>query len=79
MSATPIPLSDVELDSIFAAAQPIAPDRRDAFIQRVAHALQDCHELGPGHVYRAIRDAQKALCDYPNLDRVGGRGSGKYR
>jgi hypothetical protein len=66
---TPIALTDAELDAVFAAAQPIAIERRDAFLRHVAHALQGCSELGPGAVFRAICAAQRAYCDYPILDR----------
>ena len=65
-----IRLSDTELDAVFAAAQPIAIDRRDAFLKAVAHALQGCAEPGPGDIHRAIVAAQRAHCDYPDLSRT---------
>jgi hypothetical protein len=64
---SPLKLSDQELDSILAAARPIAVDRRDAFLQRVAELLQNCTEVGPGAVNRAIREAQRAHFDPQEL------------
>lgn len=63
----PLALSDAELDSIMAAARPIAVDRRDAFLQRVAELLQDERELGDGVIARACRVAQKEFFDPPEL------------
>jgi hypothetical protein len=70
-SPTPssICLSELDLD---AAAQPIAADRRDAFLQQVFRALMGCAELGPGHVHRAIVEAQRVHFDPPDLSRTNG-------
>jgi hypothetical protein len=54
-----IKLSDAELDAVLQAARPIAPHHRDAFLQAIAAALVAQRELGPGMVYRAIRDAPR--------------------
>jgi len=63
----PIKLTDDELSAVMRAARPIAVDRRDEFLQRVASNLQDCVEIGPGSVHRAIAEAQKKLMDYPQI------------
>jgi hypothetical protein len=63
----PLKLSDAELDAVLAAARPLAPDRRDAFMQAVADALSSLGELGPGAVYRAIRDTQREFFDPPDF------------
>lgn len=75
----PLALSDSELDAVMTACQPLAPDRRDAFLQEVANLLRGCVEIGPGAVHRAIALAQRAHFDAPDLS-VGSAGrSSKYR
>jgi len=64
---SPIQLADSELDAIYAAAAPIAAEHRPMFLQQVAAILADCPEPGPGTVYRAIRVAQQAHLDPPDL------------
>jgi len=64
----PIRLSDDELDAIFAAARPLAVERRDAFLQQVASALQGCGEIGPGVVYRVAAQVQREFFDPPATD-----------
>jgi hypothetical protein len=71
----PIRLTDEELTAVMSAARPISVDRRDAFLQAVAGALQSCPELGPGTVHRAIADVQRAFFDPPDF----AGGAGKYR
>jgi hypothetical protein len=61
----PIRLSDSELDAVMAAARPLAPHLRDAFLQHVAGALSTCAEVGPGTVSRVCREAQKKFFDPP--------------
>jgi hypothetical protein len=75
----PLALSDSELEAIMTAARPIAPDRRDAFVQEVANLLALCVEVGPGTVHRAIAMAQRAHFSPPDLS-VGTAGrTSKYR
>jgi hypothetical protein len=62
---TPLRLSDSELDAVFAAARPIVPSKRDAFLQSLASELARQSELGPGAIYRAIREVQKKFFDPP--------------
>jgi hypothetical protein len=61
----PIRLTDEELSHIFAAATPLAVDRRDGFLQAVAAALASHPDPGPGDVHRAIVAAQKMFFDPP--------------
>jgi hypothetical protein len=72
----PLRLSDDELEAVFTAARPIAVRDRDAFLQRVASALRDCGEVGPGSAHRAIQIAQKEFFDPPEF--ANGRWA-KYR
>jgi hypothetical protein len=72
----PIRLSDSELDAVMAAARPLAVERRDAFLQAVAGALQGCSEVGAGVV---PAKTQRAFFDPPQLAAgAPGRGA-KYR
>jgi len=64
---SPICLSDDELTAIFAAAKPIAVERRDAFLKQVAALLSGCVEVGPGTVHRAIEQAQREFFDPPQF------------
>jgi hypothetical protein len=73
----PLKLSDSELDAVFAAARPIARDRRDEFMQAVADALGAEREIGPGVVFRVLRDTQKRYFDPLICDR-GTLHGGKY-
>jgi hypothetical protein len=60
-----IKLTDDELRAVLAAAPPIDPKYREAFLQRVAAELKDCGIIGPGVVHRAVKVAQKAFYDAP--------------
>jgi hypothetical protein len=64
---SPIRLTDDEMDALYAAARPIAPDRRDEFLQAVAAALTAEREVGPGIVYRTICRLQRDFFDPPDL------------
>ena len=66
MQPQPLRLTDSELDAVFAAARPLAPHLRDEFLQAVADALSGQHELGPGVVFRILRDLQKRYFDPPD-------------
>jgi hypothetical protein len=69
----PIRLSDSELDAVMAAARPLPVERRDAFLQAVAGALQGCREIGPGVVYRVAAQVQREFFDPPDLSHPGRR------
>jgi hypothetical protein len=58
-------LSSAELDAIYAAARPLARDKRDAFMNAVMQALAGCAEIGPGSVNRVIRSVQPIYFDPP--------------
>jgi hypothetical protein len=64
----PIRLTDDELSAIFAACRPLPVERRDAFLREVAALLSGCVEVGPGSVYRAIEQAQRAHFDPPQFE-----------
>jgi hypothetical protein len=67
----PIALSDLQLDAIMRACEPLQPDARAGFLEAVAAALQG-REIGDGSVGRAIRQTQRAFFDPPELE--GARG-----
>jgi hypothetical protein len=74
----PLKLSDDELDAVMAAARPLPPHTRDAFLQQVATELARCNgDIGPGTVFRVVRDVQRIYFDAPDLARSAG--SSKYR
>jgi hypothetical protein len=74
----PIRLTDHELDAVFAAARPLAPECRDGFLREVANLLDACPEVGPGAIHRAICEAQSRFFDPPDL-RAGVVQSRRYR
>jgi hypothetical protein len=55
--SVPIRFTDEQINAIMAAAQPLAPADRPAFLEEVAAGLQHC-EIGDGAVGRVIREAQ---------------------
>jgi hypothetical protein len=61
----PLKLSDDEMTALYRAARPIAQDRRDEFLQACADALAGERELGPGVVFRVLRDTQRRFFDPP--------------
>jgi hypothetical protein len=75
----PLTLADEELSAIMTACQPLAPDRRGAFLEDVARTLATCPVIGPGTVYRVITVAQRAHFDPPLLDRHTVAVRSKYR
>jgi hypothetical protein len=63
-----IRLSDSELAEVMAAARPLAPHQRDAFLKAVAAEiapLNDC--IGPGVVHRVCAAVQRRFFDAPDL------------
>ena len=74
----PLRLSDEELSAVMSAARPIAVERRDAFLQDVAHALASCAEVGPGVVHRVCASVQRGYFDPPEFQHSAGAQS-KYR
>ena len=55
---TPLSLTDQEMAAVMDAAVPIDPARRSAFLEALAAEPAKCPagEIGPGSIYRAIRD-----------------------
>jgi hypothetical protein len=55
----PLSLSDDEYNAVRAAAAPIHPLQRDAFLKALAVELERHPVVGPGVVHRAAADLQK--------------------
>jgi hypothetical protein len=68
----PLRLSDAELDAVMAAAQPLEPSARNAFLQDVSSALANHTVLGPGIVHRICSEIQRRHFDAPETDGPGG-------
>jgi hypothetical protein len=60
------------------ACEPLAPEKRGAFVEAVAAALATCPAIGPGAVHRIIVDVQRTYFDPPILGHAIGAQS-KYR
>jgi hypothetical protein len=72
----PLALTDDQLRIIRDFAEPLRPDQRGAYLQRVAALLGD-RELGDGIVSRMARLAQAEFCRVPA--QINGRlHDGKY-
>jgi hypothetical protein len=69
----PLALTDSELDTVLAAARPLAVERRDAFLQEVAAVLAGVGEVGPGVVHRVCAETQRRFFDPPQLEDENGR------
>ena len=54
-------LSDIEYDAIQAAAAPIHPQQRDAFLKALAVELERHPVIGPGLVHRCAADLQRTF------------------
>jgi len=58
--STPIALTDQEMDTVLQAAAPVDRAQRAAFLRDIAAELAKCPEqIGPGSIYRAIREVQR--------------------
>jgi hypothetical protein len=75
----PLSLNDSELSALMDAAAPLAPDVRDLFVKQVASELASrrADEVGPGLIYRTLRDVQRRFWQPPDLAR--GNETSKYR
>ena len=69
----PIELSEDELSAVMSTARLLPVDRRDAYLEAVASALQSRREIGPGVVYRVVAEMQRVFFDPPDLSRPGTR------
>jgi hypothetical protein len=73
----PLKLTDAELDAVFNAARPLAPNVRENFLKEVADRLSSYAVVGPGTVHRVCLETQRRFFDPPDLGRPGV--SAKYR
>jgi hypothetical protein len=64
----PLALTDEQLDIVMAACRPLAPHRRDSFVNEVATELARYQELGVGVVHRVCATVQRRHFDPPQLD-----------
>jgi hypothetical protein len=62
----PISLSDEQLTSLMAAAQPLAPADRDPFLRAIAARFYGHSQIGDGELGRAIRDLQRDYFKAPS-------------
>jgi hypothetical protein len=74
---SPVSLTDMQLDAVLAAAHPLAPDQRSAFLADVARSLANERTIGDGLLHRVIMHVQKRYFDPPDLGRANG--TSKYR
>jgi len=65
MRRNTVPLSDQQHRAIRAAAQPLQPRDRQAFVEAVVQELREVVEPGDGEVHRAIRKVQPQFFDPP--------------
>jgi len=70
----PIRLSDDQLNAVLAAAYPLQPNRRSAFLEDVARELARLPEVGDGMLHRIIMTVQRRHFDPPDLGSGGKRG-----
>jgi hypothetical protein len=77
--ATPLALSDEQLDQIMRTSAVLHPALRPTFVEHVAHRLQG-KTIGDGEVFRACHDALRASGWTPPLETEPGepRHVGKY-
>jgi hypothetical protein len=61
----PLALSDDQLDTVMRGAEPLLPQDRHKYLQRVAELLYQQGEIGDGAVARVCREAQRAFFDPP--------------
>jgi hypothetical protein len=55
----PLSLSDAEFAAVQAAAAPIHPQQRDAFLKALAEELVKHPTIGPGVVFRVAAELQR--------------------
>ena len=59
--STPLPLSAEEFEILDQLARPIAPSEKQEFLSAVASALAAWPQPGPGRLYQAAREVQRAF------------------
>ena len=67
----PMKLTDAELDAVFNAARPPAPNVREDFLKEVADRLSSYAAVGPGTVHRVCLETQRRFFDPPDLSGPG--------
>ena len=60
--------SDEQVNAIYAAATPLSPTDRGAFLQALAERLRGVDEIGDGLLYRTIVELQRLHFDPPLAD-----------
>jgi hypothetical protein len=73
----PLALSDSQLETVYRAASPLAPEVRGAFLELVAQRLAGAGEIGDGTVARVCAEAQARFWIPPDLSKS--RDQSKYR
>jgi hypothetical protein len=53
-----------------AAARSLDISVRDAFLKKIADALANCTEIGPGTIYRIVAETQRKFFDPPDLSQT---------
>jgi hypothetical protein len=69
----PIGFTATEYDIVVAAAEPIDPEHRVAFLEAVASALASHTVLGEGLVHRICREHQRHFNHLPRSPQPGGK------
>jgi hypothetical protein len=64
-SFPPLNFTDDQLDMIFRAAQPLAPNARTLFLEDLASVLREAPCQGDGELFRTIRTVQARHWDPP--------------
>jgi hypothetical protein len=62
---TPLALTDTQMAAVRAAAEPLAPDNRAAFLQEVATALAVVPDIGDGQLHQLLATIQRRHWDPP--------------
>jgi hypothetical protein len=70
----PLCLTDEQMSALFAAAHPLPPDSRSAFLEHCARELANLPAIGDGAVHRTVMQVQRIYFDPPHLGTYG-----KYR
>jgi hypothetical protein len=63
----PIALSDDQMSALLAAAHPLPPDSRSAFLAACACELAKLPAIGDGALHRVIMQVQRQYFDPPDL------------
>jgi len=75
-SPRPLALTDSQITTIMAAARPLLPVDRDAFLRHVAAVLATQPAIGDGVVSRVCREIQARYWRAPAID---GRGQARAK